>query len=364
MIRVSDIVSLLENWAPPALQESYDNAGLIVGGEQMELTGVLATLDCTEEVVREAIQKKCNLIVAHHPIIFSGLKRITGKTYVERAVITAIQNNIAIYAIHTNLDNVLTGVNHEIAQRIGLIKTRILQPKKGQLMKLVTYVPVAQLERVSTALFQSGAGNIGHYSECSFSHEGTGTFKPGENTTPFVGDKGVRHSENETKLEVIIPAFMQHTIVAALIEAHPYEEVAYDIIPLENMWSQTGSGMLGELEHAMPMTDFLQHLKKSFNLHTIRYTNGRDRVKKVAVCGGAGSFLIKTALQAGADAFVTADVKYHEFFDCENLMIIADIGHYESEFFTKGLIRERILEKFPTFAVLLSEIHTNPINYY
>lgn len=364
MISVSDIVSLLENWAPPALQESYDNSGLILGNDRMEVSGILVTLDCTEEVVHEAIAKKCNLIVAHHPIIFSGLKRITGKTYVERAVIAAIQNNIALYAIHTNLDNVFSGVNHEIAQRIGLKSTRILQSKKNQLMKLITYVPGAHLDKVSTALFESGAGHIGNYSECSFSQEGTGTFKPDENTSPFIGEKGVRHSEQEMKLEMIIPSYLQHLAIAALIEAHPYEEVAYDVIPLENTWSQTGSGMLGELENDMPINDFLQHLKITFNLNSIRYTKGRDTVKTVAVCGGAGSFLIRSALQAGADAFVTADVKYHEFFDCENRMIIADIGHYESEFFTKGLIRERILEKFPTFAVLLSEIHTNPINYY
>jgi dinuclear metal center YbgI/SA1388 family protein len=363
-LHVADIVSLLESWAPPALQESYDNAALITGNLKNELTGVLVTLDCTEDVVHEAITCGCNLIVSHHPIVFSGLKRITGKTYVERAVIAAIKNDISIYAIHTNLDNVHDGVNARISELIGLSNTGILAPKTNQLLKLITFVPHAHLESVSNAVFAAGAGHIGHYSECSFSHEGHGTFKAGDGTSPYVGEKGKRHTEPESRLEVIVPAYLQYQVITALKSAHPYEEVAYDLIPLANSHGQIGAGMIGELEQPLTREAFLARLKKDFNLKCIRYTQGPDLIKKVAVCGGAGSFLIKAALQAGVDAYVTADVKYHEFFDAENRMMIADIGHYESEFFTKALIRERILEKFPTFAVLLSEINTNPINYY
>ncbi len=364
-MQIAEIIRFLETIAPPSLQEGYDNAGLITGSGTWECTGVIASLDATEEVILEAKAKGCNLIVAHHPIVFGGLKKITGKTYVERAVIKSIKENIAIYAIHTNLDNVMEGVNGKMARQIGLSNCSILQPKASLLQKLYTFVPQAYAEAVRTAIFEAGGGHIGNYSECSFSSSGTGTFKAGEGTNPFVGEIGSRHAEEEVKIEVLFPVWLQGAIINGMKKAHPYEEVAYDIVPLENKHQMTGSGIIGELPEAISEKEFLQLLKNQFGLSVIRHTRFLNKpVKKIAVCGGAGSFLIKTALSAGADAFVTADVKYHEFFDAENKLLLADIGHWESEQFTIDLLAEFLSGKFPTFAVLKTGVKTNPVEYF
>jgi dinuclear metal center YbgI/SA1388 family protein len=364
-MQVKDITTILEEMAPLSYQESYDNAGLLTGNPDQQINQILVSLDCTEAVIDEAIAKGCNLIIAHHPIIFGGIKKLNGKNYVERTVIKAIKNDIAIYAIHTNLDNVHTGVNKKISDKLGLQNTRILVPTQGKLKKLSVFVPSAHLIEVQTALFEAGCGNIGHYSECSFNSEGSGTFKANAGAKPFVGNIGEQHRETETKLETVFPSHIQNRVVQALLKAHPYEEVAYDIYALENTHSLVGSGMMGQLAEPLETEAFLKHVKQSMNVNTIRFTQtARNKIHNVAVCGGAGSFLIKHAIASGADAFVTADVKYHEFFDAENRLLIADSGHYESEIFTKELLKDVILEKFPKFAVLLSETNTNPINYY
>lgn len=364
-MQLSELLDHLETIAPPALQESYDNCGLLTGHRGMDVKAALITLDCTEAVVDEAIAQGCNLIVAHHPIVFSGLKKLNGKNYVERVIIKAIKNDIAIYAIHTNLDNVPAGVNGMICERLGLQNTRILAPKSGLLRKLVTFCPEKQAEAVRSALFAAGGGHIGRYDECSFSAAGTGTFRAGEGTNPFVGEKGQRHSEAEVKIEVIYPVHAESGLLKALREAHPYEEVAYDLFSLVNAWQDAGSGMIGELPEAIALRDFLEKLKKDMKTACIRYTPIAGKtIRKVAVCGGSGSFLVGAAMGAGADVLVTADFKYHQFFDGENRLVIADIGHYESEQFTKELLENLIKKKFPTFAVRLSGIDTNPINYY
>ncbi|HLK30693.1 MAG TPA: Nif3-like dinuclear metal center hexameric protein [Puia sp.] len=364
-MKISAIISHLETIAPPAYQENYDNAGLLTGMANRECTGVLTTLDCTEEIVHEAVSKNCNLIVAHHPIIFGGLKKINGKNYVEKAVIAAIKNDIAIYAIHTNLDNVLHGVNARMADKLGLINRNILLPKQSTQKKLYTYVPLADLEKVRNAIFAAGAGAIGEYSEAAFSVQGEGSFKPNENANPYIGEIGKRHYENEAKLETIFPAHLQSQIVAALIHAHPYEEVAYGIIELANANERVGSGLLGELPEPMDEKAFLEKIKQSFSLSAIKYTRLLKKpVKKVAICGGAGSFLISKALAAGADFYITSDIKYHEFFDANDRLVVADIGHYESEQFTIDLLHEILLKKFPTFAVLKTALNTNPVHYY
>ena len=364
-MKISEIIAHLEIIAPPAYQENYDNAGLLTGTPNRDCTGVLTALDCTEEIVHEAIAKNCNLVVAHHPIIFSGLKKITGKNYVEKAIIAAIKNDIAIYAVHTNLDNVLHGVNDKIAGKLGLINRKILLPKASTQKKLYTYVPLADLEKVRNAVFAAGAGTIGDYSEAAFSVQGEGSFKPNQNANPYIGEIGKRHYENEARLETIFPSHLQQQVVAALIEAHPYEEVAYDIIELANPNQRTGSGLIGELPEAMDEKAFLEKIKQSFALPVIKYTRLRGKsVKKVALCGGAGSFLISRALANGADFYISSDIKYHEFFDANGVMVIADIGHYESEQFTIDMLHEILLEKFPTFAVLKTGLNTNPVNYY
>lgn len=364
MIKIKDITAYLESIAPLGLQESYDNCGLLVGNPSEEVKKILVTLDCTEPVVDEAVRNGCNLIIAHHPIIFGGIKKLNGSNYVERTLIAAIKHNIAIYAIHTNLDNWHKGVSHVIANRLGLQGQQVLMPMANQLIKLVTYVPTAHKESLLNALFEAGAGNIGNYKECSFSLEGEGTFMATQEANPFVGEKGSRHLEKESRVEVILPDWKKWEVLQAMRSAHPYEEVAYDLIKLENPQKLAGSGILGVLAEPMLEAAFLDFLKEKMETHCIRYTPFEGKIEKVAVCGGAGSFLIKQARKMGAQAFVTADVKYHEFFDAENQLLLADIGHFESEKFTKSLLSELILKKFPTFAVLLSEINTNPIKYY
>ena len=362
---IADVIKFLETFAPPALQESYDNAGILTGNIAWECTGILTTLDAIPAVIEEAIHKKCNLVVAHHPIIFKGLKKITGKNYVERSIIMAIKNDIAIYAIHTNLDNVKKGVNYKIAEKIGLQDTQIMQPRDQQLKKLVTFTPITHAENLRGVMFAVGAGHLGKYSECSFSQEGTGTFMPQEGSDPFVGEIGKRHEEKEIKIEVIFPSHLQDKIIAAMIEAHPYEEVAYDIINLGNYLTDVGSGIIGDLSVAIDEKEFLSLLKSTFSLQMIRHTKLAGKpIKKVAICGGAGSFLLPVALSQKADAYITADVKYHEFFDAEDRILFIDIGHYESEQYTIDLLYDILREKFINFAVRKTELNTNPVHYF
>lgn len=364
-MKLKEIISALELLAPPALQQSYDNSGLIVGDKNAEIKGALICLDSTEAIIEEAISKKCNLVIAHHPIIFSGLKSITGKNYIERTILKAIKNDIAIYAIHTNLDNVQHGVNAKIGALLGIKNPRILAPKSGQLEKLVTYCPFKNTEDVMSALFSAGAGSIGNYSECSFSVSGKGTFKANQYANPFVGEINERHIEEENRIEVIFEAHKRSAVLTALQKVHPYEEVAYEVYATENAHQYIGAGMIGELEVELPLEVFFDKLKSTFKLKVIRHTEPLAKtVKKIAWCGGSGSFLLKSAIGKNADVFITGDFKYHDFFDHEKKLIIADIGHYESEQFTIDLLGDFLTEKFPKFAVHLTEVNTNPVNYY
>ena len=361
---IQDVTNYLESIAPLQFQESYDNAGLIVGNYKNDVSGVLVCLDSTEKIVDEAIERKCNLIVAHHPIVFSGLKKITGKNYVERIVIKAIKNDIAIYAIHTNLDNMLNGVNEIIGRKLGLINTQILSPSSNNLRKLITYVPVDHVEKVRESLFDSGAGKIGDYDECSFSSMGEGTFRAGDDTNAFIGEKGKRHLETEQKLEVVYSIDKQRAILSSLSNSHPYEVPAYDILELQNSNSGIGAGLIGELKNGIDEITFLKSLKITMKTDCVRYTDLQGRqIKRVAVCGGSGSFLLKDAIHQKADVFITGDFKYHEFFDAENRIVIADVGHFESEQYTIELLVDKLKEKFTTFAVCFTEVNTNPVNY-
>ncbi|MES2616259.1 MAG: Nif3-like dinuclear metal center hexameric protein [Bacteroidota bacterium] len=364
-MKVKDITSLIETIAPLHLQEDYDNAGLITGSPDLEVKGILLCLDSTEAVVEEAIQSGCNLVIAHHPIVFRGLKKFNGSNYVERTIIKALQNNIAIYAAHTNLDNVLQqGVNEKIASKIGLQNLAILQPKSGLLCKLIIYTPPANKNAIQDILFANGAGSIGLYSECSFTTAGTGTFKANEGANPSTGTVGHRSEENEDRVEVLISAHLIDKAMAAVKTVHPYEEIAYDIIPIANKHQYIGSGVVGILPTAMAPSDFLKHLKDSMSLDVIRFTPFSKNIQKVAVCGGSGSFLINVAGRQGVDAFVTADVKYHEYFDVEKRYMLCDIGHYESEIYTLEIFSAVIKEKFPNFAVIFCKENTNPIQYF
>lgn len=364
MTTVSHILQHLNNVAPFVYQESYDNSGLIVGDHTREVTGVLVALDCTEAVVDEAIVLGANVIVAHHPIVFKGLKRLTGSNYVERTVIKAIEHKIALIAVHTNLDHMPDGVNAVIADKLKLKDQQILSPKAGILNKLVVFVPELQKAVVAEVLFAAGAGKIGNYDSCSFSTEGAGTFRPLEGADPFIGAIGEMEKVMESRLEVLVPQDRLPAVIAAMLEAHPYEEVAYDVIPVSNAHARIGAGMVGDLETPVAALDFLKEVKATFRCGTIRYTDLMNKtIRRVAVCGGAGGFLLQDAIRAKADIFITADYKYHEFFDADGQIIIADIGHFESEHYTSELLVALLTKKFSNFAVRLTNVNTNPIKY-
>ncbi len=363
-MKLNIITSYLEEIAPLSLQESYDNSGLIIGWPEMEIHGILISLDVTTDIVQEAIDLGCNLIIAHHPLIFKGLKKLIGKTDVEKSVIMAVKNDVAIYAIHTNLDNVYEGVNHQLANKLGLINLKILSNKSHMLRKIVTFVPVSHAENVRLALFSAGAGNIGNYDQCSFNVEGTGTFRGDENTQPFVGTQEKTHHENEIRIETIVPSFLVNKTIQALLEAHPYEEVAYDVYPLENTYNKIGAGMIGELPLAIPANEFLMNVKQSLGCQYIKHNKLVTRpVKRVAICGGSGSFLIGDAFRAKADVFITGDIKYHEFYEHLNEMTIADAGHFETEQSTKELLEGFLTKKFPNFALRISKKNVNPVSF-
>jgi len=364
-LKIKEITNYLESIAPLSYQESYDNSGLLVGNHNDEVSKILITLDTTEEIIDEAIKTGADLIISHHPIIFSGLKKLNGRNYIERTIIKAIKNNIAIYAIHTNLDNVEVGVNNKICQKIGLENCNILDAKSDELLKLVTFIPLEHKEKVSSAIFEAGAGHIGNYDCCSYNIEGEGSFRALENTNPYVGEKGKIHYEKEVRFETILPIYLKNKVLNALLKSHPYEEVAYDIYPLQNKLNTVGAGMIGELPNEMSDEEFLNHLKKALNLEIIKHTKFlNNKIKKVAICGGSGSFLLNKAILHNADIFITGDMKYHLFFDAENQIVIADIGHYESEIFTKDLIFDFLTKKFPKFAIQISKVNTNPIKYF
>ncbi len=363
-MRLKEITNFLESIAPLSYQEGYDNAGLICGNEDMEIAGAVICLDSTEVIVDEAIANGYNLIISHHPIVFGGLKKFNGKSYVERVIIKAIKNDIAIYTMHTNLDNMKNGVNHKICEKLGLLNCRILSPKTNLIKRLITFCPEENAEEVRRAVFASGAGTIGNYEECSFNSLGKGTFKALENAAPYVGKIGERYEGPELRLEFIYPHHLETKVVNALLQSHPYEKVAYDLIQLTNSYEEIGSGMIGSLSEEMDGMEFLEFLKRNMKTDCVRHTAiPNKKVKNIAVCGGSGSFLIPTAIANKADVFITADVKYHQFFDADNQLLIADIGHYESEQFTMELFYEILNKKFSTFALQLTKNHTNPIKY-
>jgi dinuclear metal center YbgI/SA1388 family protein len=362
---LSDIIGFFERLAPAALQESYDNSGLQTGDPSHMVDSALLTLDVTEEIIDEAISKSIGLIITHHPLIFGGLKRITGSSPVEKILLKAIRNDIAILAIHTNFDNAAEGVNAKIAEKIGLKHCRILQPLKGKLRKLVTFIPVDHLSSVRQAIFDAGAGHIGNYDQCGFNMDGYGTFRGNDQAHPFVGKAGLLHAEKEVRFETIYPFWLEQAVIQAMLKAHPYEEVAYDIYSLENKYEKGGAGIIGALPEPLGERRFLQKLKETFGIPVIRHSTLLNKpVSTIAVCGGAGSFLLKDAIASNADFFISGDIKYHQFFEPAGSIVLADIGHFESEQFTKELFSELLTKKFPTFAVHLSEINTNPVSYY
>ena len=362
---VKEIIQELEKLAPSAYAEDFDNVGLLTGSPTSQVSGILVTLDTLESVVDEAVENNCNLIVTFHPIIFSGLKKLTGSSYVERAILKAIKNDIAIYAIHTALDNSFEGVNHMMCEQLGLTDRKILIPQPGTIKKLVTFVPKKDAAEVREALFSAGAGSIGNYDHCSFNVIGSGSFRGNAASNPVIGRRGETHYEEEIQVGVSFPKHSEKNILNALFDSHPYEEVAYELTSLENSNQHIGIGMTGLLPEEMEETAFLEQVKKTFGCGCIRHSALRGKpIKKVAVLGGSGSFAINNAIAAGADIFITADLKYHDFFKAEQRLVLADVGHYESEQFTKTLLTTYLKKKFANFAVVLSNTETNPIKYF
>lgn len=362
---LNDLLKSLNSLANTALQEDYDNSGLITGNRNEKITGILVSFDVNEQVLEEAVERQCNVVVAHHPALFRPLKQITDQTATGRLLMKAIKEGVALVAMHTNLDNHPEGVNHELAVRLGLTGLKILSPVSGRLRKLATFVPHSHVAGVREALFNAGAGAIGNYDSCSYNVDGVGTFRAGDEASPFVGQKHQLHFEPEVRIEVVYPEWIERTVVNALLSAHPYEEVAYDLYPLQNVIPDAGSGMIGSFEHPLPEEDFLSHVKSVLGVPVVRHTRlAGKQIQRVAVCGGSGSFLMGKAAAAGADAFLTGDIKYHDFFDAPADLLVVDGGHYETEQFTVQLLAQYLTENFPNFAVLISNVKTNPVNYF
>lgn len=334
-MKVKEIAHALEQLAPPGLAESYDNVGLLVGLPDMEVTGVLVTLDVTEAVLAEAIAKNCNMIVAHHPVWFMPRKRLNGEDFVSRIIMAAIKQDIALYAIHTNLDNVRAGVNAEIGRRLGVTDMRILSPKRELLQELVAYGSTKEMQVAADAMFRAGAMQL--------KSQETG---------------------GSTRLEAIVPSYAKPAVLAALQYGFGQQSYEWHTLPTLEADTEVGAGMVGELAEPLDKADFLAMVKAAFGCGGIRYADApMEKVRRVAWCGGAGSFLIPAALKAGADALITADITYHKFFEQEDKMLLLDIGHYESEQFTSQLILKYLSESFATFAVRFSEVITNPVKY-
>jgi dinuclear metal center YbgI/SA1388 family protein len=363
-MKLKDLCSYLDSAVPLSFQESYDNSGLQVGQPDDEIKSALLTLDVTGDVIDEAVREGCNLIISHHPVIFGNIRNLTGKNHTERILLQALRNNIAIYSSHTNLDIFSNGVSRKLAEKTGLKNISVLSPSGKKLLKLVTFIPEKYLSSVSEAIFDAGAGVIGNYDRCGFTSAGEGSFRPGESANPFTGEKGKIHFEKEIRFETILFSHLKNKVISALLEAHPYEEVAYDLYPLENETINEGSGCIGDLDEPMNEEDFLRMISSRLEARAIRHSKMMWRmVKKVAVCGGAGSFLLGDALARKADVFITSDVKYHTFFEAENRILLVDCGHYETEKFSTEILYDLIVKKFPKFALRFSEINTNPINY-
>jgi len=364
-MKLVDIINAFDEIAPFSIQENYDNSGIQCGHPTREVTRGLVCIDVTESIVDEALDKDCDVIISHHPLIFGGIKSLTGNDHVERSLIKAVKNDIAIVSVHTNLDAVWMGVNQKLASRFELKGLKLIDPRGGQLRKLVTFCPESHAPNVREAIFDAGAGQIGDYDCCSFNTNGFGSFRAGDKANPFVGKIGKIHLEKEVRIETIFPVWLQSRVIEAMKKSHPYEEVAYDIYNLENKFEKVGIGMIGELNNPLEEESFLNLVKEKLGLKVLRHSEFTGKqIKKVAVCGGSGSFLRHKSMAAGADALITADIRYHDFFDAQGKMLMVDAGHYETEQFTTEILYDILSEKFTNFALLISDRSTNPVRYY
>lgn len=364
-MKIFEICQYLDSVFPLAYQEDYDNSGLLVGDSQNQVFGILICFDLTEKIIDEAIAEKRNLIVSHHPLIFKGLKKINNTSESERIITKAIKNDISIYAAHTNLDNSKNGINGYVANLLGLKNSKILSPVENDLFKLIVFCPEDYAGNVRQSMFSAGSGNVGNYDSCSFNSEGFGTFRGNEAATPFVGNKNEIHFEKEQKIETIVPKYILNSVLSAMIKAHPYEEVAYDLILLKNQNLEVGAGIVGDLPKALPAKEFMEILKSTLQLRIIRHNSSdlSQEIRRVGYSGGSGSFLIHSALREKADIFISGDIKYHDFFDFKNRLLIADIGHFESERMIQDILFDVLTKKFPNFACSKANNSENPVHY-
>ena len=361
---VKEVINYLDEFSPFCYAEEFDNVGLIIGDYTQKVNGILVTLDSTESVIDEAIKSKCNLIISFHPIIFNDIKSITTNTYVERVIHKSIKNNISIIAIHTSLDNSIKGVNSAICKKLDIKNYKILIPKERTIKKLTTYIPSENVAKLKSEIFKIGGGSLGKYDNCSFSYKGLGSFKGNKKSNPKIGNKLTYTEIEEVCVNITFLKHLEKEVVKALKENHPYEEIAYEINTLENSNQNIGMGMIGELASSMDENKFLSFLKKKMKSKLIKHSKKiGKKIAKIAVLGGSGSFAIENAINSGADAFVTSDLKYHDYFKAENKILLVDIGHYESEQYTKNLIFNFLTKKIPNFAIVLSKTNTNPIMY-
>ncbi len=364
---IADIEQIIEGWAPQWTAWERDNVGLQVGDRARSVSRVLVALDVTEQIVEEAREKRAELIVSHHPLLFRPPSSITASNDIGRLVLMLVESRIAVYSAHTNLDFTKQGVSFALAETLGLKKIRFLSPLKGMQSKIVVFVPADHADRVAEGMSSAGAGVIGEYSSCSFRLSGAGTFRGSPNSHPVVGKAGRPETVEEMRLEMIAPRARVSAIVAAMKEAHPYEEVAYDVYPLDNESTNYGMGAIGELEAAQTLKTFLEHSKRALKAEALRFTGDLHRkIRHVAVCGGSGSDLLPTALSAKADVFVTADVRYHTFHAAGDLALV-DAGHWETEQVILEPLADRLRraakQKKQRLEVLVTQYSTNPTHY-
>jgi dinuclear metal center YbgI/SA1388 family protein len=364
---VKNLIKHIETWAPPGIAWEKDNVGLQLGSTQSQITNVLLCLEVDSKVVDDAIKKRCNLIISHHPLIFTPLKSITDRDNQSDLIKKIIKNDINVFSAHTNLDFAKDGVSFQLAKKLKLQQIRFLKNLSSNQYKIVVFVPEKFVEKVASAMHIAGGGQIGDYSNCSFRIVGQGTFKGSNSTNPFVGIKGNLEYVREIRLEMIANSFDLPKILSAMKESHPYEEVAYDLYKLNNENVNFGMGAIGVLNQSMTKEEFLFYVSKSLKIKNFRYNSGKkNKIRTVAVCGGSGSDLADEAIKQNADAFITADVKYHKFQDVQNKILLIDAGHYETEIFILDELKRRI-QKFLNNGnnkVYKYKGSTNPIIFY
>lgn len=365
ILPLKTLLAGLEQWVPFVWQENYDNAGLILGDPNQQIRKALVCFDVTPEVVDEAVRNEADLILSHHPAIFKGIKRINPASRLGYMLKQSLCHDIAWCALHTNLDNTLSGVNSWLCEHLGLQEVRPLVPLQGIYGKLQVYVPEAYAEKLRQALAEAGCGAGTKYDTCSYTSRGEGRFRAGSQAHPFTGRIGELHCEAECKIECLYPLHKTRQVLDVLRTNHPYEEPAFDLLPLQNEAVEQGAGAIGILPETMQERELLDKLKELTGVHCIRHSGFQGRrIKKIALCGGSGGSFIANACGQKADVYITGDLKYHDFTDTEPGTWLVDIGHFESEKFAMELIFRFIRKNFPNFAVSISEQAKNPVSFY